>query len=156
MNVILVKADIEDSEKLLEIQKICFAPHLERYQDFDTNPALASLEKVKWRIQNENFYKILYGDIWVGSINIIKLDEVGNYKLHIINILPEYQGKGIGQIAIKKAEDIFSDAKTWVLETIEDMPDNRHVYEKVGYKFTGKAERINEKLTIVFYEKKIL
>ena len=156
MNVILVKADIEDSEKLLEIQKICFAPHLERYQDFDTNPALASLEKVKWRIQNENFYKILYGDIWVGSINIIKLDEVGNYKLHIINILPEYQRKGIGQTAIKKAEDIFSDAKTWFLETIEDMPDNRHVYEKVGYKFTGKTEIINDKLTLVFYEKKTL
>jgi len=153
MNVKLIRANLEDSEKVLEIQKICFAPHLERYQDFDTNPAMASLERVQWRVLNENFYKIFFDDIWVGSINIIKLDETGNYKLHIINILPEYQGKGIGQTAIKKAEDIFSDAKTWFLETIEDMPDNRHVYEKVGYKFTGNTAKINDKLTLVFYEK---
>ena len=153
MNVKLIRADLADSEKLLEIQKICFAPHLERYQDFDTNPAMASIEKVQWRIQNENFNKIYYYDIWVGSINIIKLDEIGAYKLHTINILPEYQGKGIGQTAIKMAEDIFSDAESWMLETLEDMPDNRHVYEKLGYRFTGKTEKINDKLTIVFYKK---
>jgi hypothetical protein len=53
-------------------------------------------------------------------------------------------------------EDIFSDAKAWVLETLEDMPDNRHVYEKLGYRFTGKTEKINDKLTIVFYKKPLL
>jgi hypothetical protein len=31
MNVKLIRAGLADSEKLLEIQKICFAPHLERY-----------------------------------------------------------------------------------------------------------------------------
>ena len=154
MNVKLKRADLADAEKLLEIQKICFAPHLERYQDFDMSPAMASLEWVRWRIENENFYKILFDNNWVGSINIIRLDEAGNYKLHIMNILPEYQGRGIGQKAIKLVEDIFSDATSWCLETLEDMPDNRHVYEKVGYTFTGRSEKINDKLTIVFYEKK--
>ena len=114
MNVNLIRAELTDSEKLLEIQKICFTPHLERYQDFDTNPAMASLDRIRWRIQNENFYKITYEDIWVGSINIIKHDEACACKLHIINILPEYQGKGIGQTAIRLAENMFSDAKTWL------------------------------------------
>ena len=155
MTIKLIKANLFDSKKLLEIQKICFAPHLERYQDYDTNPSMACIDDIKWQIQNENFYKIFYDDIWVGSINIRKLGGIGNYKLHIINILPEYQGKSIGQMAIKMVEDIFSDAKSWVLETLEDMPNNRHVYEKAGYKFTGKKEKINDKLTLVFYEKNI-
>jgi len=155
MNVERIRAELADAEKLLEIQKICFAPHLERYQDFDTNPAMAGIESVRWRIQNENFYKIFRDGIWVGSINIIKLDDSGAYKLHIINILPEHQGKGIGQTTIKMAEDIFSDARTWFLDTLEDMPDNRHVYEKMGYEFTGETEKINDKLTLVFYEKQI-
>lgn len=154
MNVELIKADLTDTERLLEIQKICFTPHLERYQDFETSPAMASLDKIKWQIQYENFYKIYMSDLWVGSINIRKLDEMGNYKLHIINILPEYQGKGIGPSAIKLAEGLFPDAKTWVLETLEDMPNNRHVYEKAGYKFTGKTDKINDKLILVFYEKR--
>lgn len=153
MNIQLIRANLADAERLLEIQKICFAPHLERYQDFDTSPAMVDIERIKWLIQNENFYKILVDDLWVGSINIRKLDETGSYKLHIINILPEHQNRGIGQLAIKSAEHLFPDAKIWVLETLEDMPVNRHVYEKLGYIFTGNTEKINDKLILVVYEK---
>ena len=153
MNVHLVKAELSDSEEVLKIQKICFAPHLERYQDFETSPVMTSHEEVQRWIQNENFYKIYLDNLWVGSINVRKLDELGNYKLHIINVLPEFQNKGIGQKAIKLAEGLFPDATSWVLDTLEDMPDNRHVYEKMGYSFTGKTEKVNDKLTIVFYQK---
>ena len=154
MKVFLVKAVSEDAERLLEIQKICFTPHLERYQDYETSPATVPIERIRWLIQNENFYKVLLNGIWIGSTNIRKLDGNGNYKLHIINILPEYQGKGIGQSVIKLAENLFPDAKTWCLETLEDMPYNRRVYEKVGYIFTGKTES-NDKLSLVFYKKVI-
>lgn len=156
MKVDLLKTELSDAEKLLEIQRVCFSPHLERYQDFETSPVMAGLDRIKWQIENENFYKIMLNDVWVGSINIRKLDEIGKYKLHIINILPEYQGMGIGQLAIRLAEELFPDAKMWCLETLEDMPQNRHVYEKAGYKFTGKTERINDKLVLVYYQKEII
>ncbi len=156
MKVNLLKANLSEAEKLLEMQKICFSPHLERYQDFETSPAMVSINKILWQIKNDNFYKIMLDDVWVGSINVKALDENGNYKLHIINVLPEYQGMGIGQLAIKLAEGLFPDSKTWCLETLEDMPYNRHVYEKAGYQFTGETERINEKLTLVYYQKQII
>ena len=155
MNIQLIKAAVGDAEKLLEIQKICFAPHLQRYQDYETNPAMVSIDIIRWQIENENFYKIFADDIWVGSINLRKIDEE-TYKLHIINILPEYQGKGIGQAAIFASEKLFPHVKTWHLDTLEDMPQNRHVYEKVGYAFTGETQVINEKLTLVFYRKDVI
>ena len=155
MNIQLVRATADDSKVLLEMQKICFAPHLKRYQDFETNPSMATLEMIEWQIQNDNFFKIYFEDSWVGAINIKKLDEIGNYKLHVINILPEHQNKGIGQVAIKLVERLFLDAKSWCLETLEDMPNNRHVYEKMGYKFTGETQKINDKLTIVYYHKEL-
>jgi len=155
MKIELVKAEISDAERLLEIQKSCFIPHLERYQDYATSPATISLNKIQRQIQKDNFYKILADDLWVGSINIKKLDNEGNYMLHIINVLPAYQGRGIGQQAIKLIEEIFSDAKSWRLETLEDMAGNRHLYEKMGYQLTGRTEKINDKLTLVFYEKTI-
>ena len=156
MNVRLERADIADAEQILAMQKICFAPHLERYQDFETNPAMASLDEIGRQIQHENFYKILYNGLWVGAINIQVLDDKGNCKLRIINILPEYQGLGIGQTAIALAEKIFADARTWRLETLADMPHNRHVYEKMGYVFTGKTEVVNDKLTLVHYRKEVV
>ena len=153
MNIRIVRATTDDTKALLEMQKICFAPHLQRYQDFETNPSMATLEMIEWQIHNDYFFKIYLEDLWVGAVNIKKLDETGNYKLHVINVLPEHQGKGIGQATIKEVQQFFSDAKSWCLETLEDMPNNRHVYEKMGYKFTGETLKINDKLTIVFYFK---
>jgi len=42
------------------------------------------------------------------------------------------------------------------VEYDEYMPYNRHVYEKAGYIFTGKTEKINDKLTLVYYQKEII
>ena len=39
------------------------------------------------------------------------------------------------------------------LNTILQEKGNRYLYEKLGYHQTGKAEQINDKMTIVFYEK---
>ena len=153
MNIKLEKSIPGDAPKLVEMQQICFAPHLKRYEDYETSPANATIDRILWRIENNNCYNIICNDICVGAINIRKLDDAGTYHLHIMNILPEYQGKGIGQTAIRLVEELFPDAKIWRLETLEDMPENRHVYEKAGYRFTGETRVINEKLTLVFYEK---
>jgi len=155
MDVKLQKATISDAASLLEMQKACFAEHLRRYEDFETSPAMATVENVLYVLENDFLYKILYNNSWVGSINIRKLETLESYKLHMIYILPEYQNKGIGQKAIKQAESLFPSAQLWFLETLEDMPLNRHVYENMGYHFTGQTEKINDKLTIVFYEKAV-
>lgn len=44
--------------------------------------------------------------------------------------------------------------KCWELDTILQEAQNCHLYEKMGYRQTGKTEVINERLTLVFYEKK--
>ena len=42
----------------------------------------------------------------------------------------------------------------WELDTILQEPKNCYLYEKMGYRQTGKKNVINERLTLVFYEKK--
>jgi hypothetical protein len=42
----------------------------------------------------------------------------------------------------------------WILDTIFQEQGNCHLYEKIGYKKTGKIEKINERMDIVYYEKK--
>ena len=59
---------------------------------------------------------------------------------------------GIAQKAIQEVEEIHGN-DNWKLETILQEEKNCHLYEKMGYKKTGKTEKINEKLTLVFYEK---
>ena len=41
----------------------------------------------------------------------------------------------------------------WELDTILQEKGNCHLYEKMGYRKTGKMEKVNERMTLVFYRK---
>ena len=49
------------------------------------------------------------------------------------------------QKAIIKAEEIYG-SENWELPTILQEKGNCYLYEKLGYKKTGKTEAINDKL----------
>ena len=66
--------------------------------------------------------------------------------------MPEYRNKGYAQIAIREAEKIHG-VGNWSLDTILQEKGNLHLYEKMGYHQTGKTEIINDRMTIVFYER---
>ena len=154
MNITLKKASLEDADALHSMQVKSFMPLLEIYQDFETSPASEPLEKVKFRINqpNTDYYFILDEENPVGGIWIVKLEDK-RYRVSPIFVLPEYQRNGIAQIVLRMAEQIYSDAKVWELDTILQEKGNCHLYEKIGYKQTGKMKPINDKMTIVFYEK---
>ena len=67
--------------------------------------------------------------------------------------MPEFQGKGIAQKAIRLCEEMHGN-ENWELDTILQESKNCHLYEKMGYRQTGKTEVINERLTLTFYDKK--
>ena len=66
--------------------------------------------------------------------------------------MPEFQGKGIAQKAIRLCEEMHGN-ENWKLDTILQESKNCHLYEKMGYRQTGKTKVINERLTLTFYEK---
>ena len=66
--------------------------------------------------------------------------------------MPEYRNKGYAQIAIREAEKIHG-AEYWSLDTILQEKGNLHLYEKMGYHQTGRIEKINDRMDIVYYEK---
>lgn len=39
-NINLIRATADDAEQIWNMQKVAFADLLEKYQDFDTNPAI--------------------------------------------------------------------------------------------------------------------
>ena len=50
-------------------------------------------------------------------------------------------------------ERMHPDVQRWRLDTIEEEAGNCHLYEKIGYRRTGENKVINEKMTLIFYEK---
>ncbi len=151
--ITLRKAELADAEQLWQMQLEGFKALLERYQDFDTNPAAEPLERTVMRLQQpwRYFYFIMEDETPVGAISVRVLDE-GWKKLGPLWVQPEYQGRGIAQEAIRQVEAIHGSDK-WVLDTILQEAGNCHLYEKMGYRQTGKTEIVNERMTLVDYVK---
>ena len=156
MNIRLLRAGVEDAKELHAMQVESFQELFEKYQDFDTSPANESVEKVEARLKQDftYYYFICIGMQKAGAIRIVDKKENGkNKRISPIFVLPEFQGQGIAQKAIQLCEEIHG-KEGWELDTILQEPKNCHLYEKMGYRQTGKTEVINKRLTLVFYEKK--
>ena len=99
-----------------------------------------------------DYYFIQLDDKNIGEIRIIRLK--GNVcRISPMFILPEFQGKGYTQQTIKAVEASYSQADSWELDTIKEETKLCHIYEKMGYKSTGKQELIKDNMTIVYYSK---
>ena len=155
MKINLIRASLKDTKEIWEMQIKSFKELLDKYQDFETNPASEPISNIEMRLkQNFTFFYFICADNKkVGAIRIIDYKEIGrNKRISPIFVLPEYRNKGIAQSVIKICEDIHG-KNNWELSTILQEKGNCYLYEKLGYHSTGKTQVINDKLTLIFYEK---
>jgi GNAT superfamily N-acetyltransferase len=156
LDVRLEKAANTDAKAIFDIQVDAFMPLLEKYKDYQTNPANETIERVITRINNPQgrFYKILVDHHLVGAICVNwKVDK--QFWISPMFILPEHQGKGIAQKAIAHVEKLFPQAISWELATILEEERNCYLYEKMGYIKTGVKKVLNEQTTLIFYKKEM-
>ena len=151
----LKQAKLKDLNTILQMQKEAFAELYGKYQDTETSPATENYEKILFRFNQPEttYYFIMADNVKVGVIRIVDCkDGITRKRISPIFIMPEFRNKGYAQQAIKEAERIHG-KQHWKLDTILQEKGNCYLYEKLGYHQTGKTEQINDKMTIVFYEK---
>ena len=156
----LILATEKDAELLHRLQVEAFMPLYEKYHDDETSPAKESLDTVRWKITDwprSDFYIIELENELVGGIRVRNHNggniEEGVRWISPIFVIPAFQGKGIAQKVIQKVFDMYPDTITWRLETIKQEPGNCHLYEKCGFVRYGDEDVVNEKMTLVKYEK---
>ena len=155
MNVKLVRVGIESAELIWKMQVEAFAKLYEKYHDTETSPATEPIEKVIKRLQQPftYYYLIECDKKIVGAIRVVDKKEEGKSKrISPIFVLEQFQNRGIAQKAIMEAEKIHG-SEHWELETILEEKGNCYLYEKMGYHKTGKIEKLNDRLTLVYYKK---
>ena len=154
MDILLKKADIKDCEKIHQMQTAGFKALLDKYQDFETSPGVETLERIKRRFefpQIDHYFIELHSES-IGYIRINRIDD-DTCRLSQMFILPDYQGKGYAQQAIKQVELLNPQAKHWILDTIKQEEKLCHLYEKMGYKLTGMEKNIKQGMDLVDYAK---
>ena len=153
MNVTLRRATMDDAQLLWDMQRTAFRALYERYRD-EGSPYLEPIESTQGRLMQPmtHYYVILADGQPVGGIRVRDFGAERDKILGPLYVLPERRGEGIAQRAIRLAEDIHG-GTGWFLETIEQEKGNCHLYEKLGYRRTGGSHVINERMTLVDYQK---
>ncbi len=151
----IVEFKESDIDTVFEIQQAAYKPLYEKYHDDNSNPYMESKETVlqKYTRAGTKGYLFIRNGVPVGAVRINLYPERKSGRVSALGVLPQYQGQGIAQQALLQIEKIHGDVERWSLDTILQEAGNCHLYEKIGYKRTGKVEKINEIMTLVFYEK---
>ena len=144
-----------DIDTVFEIQRAAYRPPYEKYRDDGTNPYRETKETVfrKYTGAGTVGYLFYLDGTAVGAIRVRIDEENKSGRVSALCVLPEYQGRGIAQTALREIERLHPELEKWFLDTILEEPGSCHLYEKLGYRRTGKTETIKENMTLVFYEK---
>jgi len=156
MEVSVEKANMSDCQLIYELQVESFKDLLDKYQDFETNPAAESLERIKLRMMQEftDYYLICLNDKKIGAVRILKLDN-DVFRISPIFILPNYRGNGYAKQSIHKLETLYPNAKKWEVATIKQERKLCCFYESLGYKSTETETQIQDNMTIIEYSKEV-
>jgi Acetyltransferase (GNAT) family. len=152
--ILLKRAGLAECNRIHEMQVIAFQELLDKYQDYETNPAMETVDLVRGRIDQDHmdYYLIFAGDADIGAIRVVRLpDEV--CRIAPVFILPGYQGRGYAKEVFCQIEQMYPQVKKWKLETIKEEPKLCGLYEAVGYRLTGREEIVKPGMTLVYYEK---
>lgn len=154
MTVTLRKVKREDVGKVWKMQVEAFSELLAKYQDYDMSPAAEPVEKVMARFEQPwtTYFFIEAEGTNVGAVRVVDKKDGSRKRISPLWIMKEYRGRGYAQEAIKAVEVIYGQ-DNWCLDTILQEEGNLHLYEKMGYIRTGKTEKINDRMDIVFFEK---
>lgn len=153
MVISLRKAEYKDCPLIHSIQVKSFIGLLQKYNDFDSNPAAESLDRIQQRFQQPftDYYLINAEEQIVGMLRVCNFGI--NCRLSPICILPEYRGRGYATMAIRAMEKLYPEAIVWKLDTILQEDHLCRLYESLGYRKTGKTELVKEGMDLVYYEK---
>ena len=173
-DIILVSARPGDEKLIHSMMYSAFLPLYERYKDDETSPVKEPIDKVIAQLKSDNtdYYiikaiphnpcasdtqSIKADSKPVGAIRVVDVgleDGEHIYRISPLFILPEYQDQGIGHSVISMILDMYGSADVWRLSTIKQEKGNCHLYEKCGFVLTGEETHINDRMTIVCYEKR--
>lgn len=155
MRISLKNAVYDDCALIHSMQVRSFISLLQKYEDYDSSPAAESLDRIQQRFEQSftDYYLIMAEDQTVGMLRVCNFGL--NCRLSPICILPEYQGRGYAQMAITLMEKLYPEAMRWQLDTIAQEEKLCHLYEKMGYRKTGKTEQVKDDMNLIYYEKEM-
>jgi catechol 2,3-dioxygenase-like lactoylglutathione lyase family enzyme/GNAT superfamily N-acetyltransferase len=142
-------ANYEDLAPILYLQKCCYLPEAEIYNDYSIPPLTQKIEDIKSDFEKQTILKLEYSNKIIGSVRGFLRD--GTCYIGKLIVDKDYQNMGFGKQLLEAFEGKFKNAGRFELFTGVKSSKNLFLYNKLGYK-EFKEEKLNE-ITIKYLEK---
>jgi len=121
--------------------------------DMNGPPGNDQVQTHEKRIKSVYYYKVSLQDRIIGGCFLKSVTE-DHYAIHGIFIDPDFQNRGYGQKLLEFVLHRHAEIRKWSLETPDYSARNRHFYEKMGFRKTGRSEiRKDLGWAFIYYQK---
>ncbi len=146
----ITKAELDDLQTILDLQKLCYNENALRYNDFDIDPLTQTINELEKDFGNYVLLKAIEQNKIVGSVRAFAKE--GTCFIGRLIVHPNYQNQGIGKKLMAEIESIFENVSRFELFTGFRDDKNLYLYEKLGYKWF-KQKKLNTDIELVYLEK---
>ncbi|MCC7561988.1 MAG: GNAT family N-acetyltransferase [Methanobrevibacter arboriphilus] len=153
--MIIEKANSNDLDEILDLQKLSYITEAELYNDNSIEPLNQTIDEIIEEFQKGVILKAFdyeYGII--GSIRAVKSNN--NILIRKLIVHPDFQNMGIGKKLLSAIENYYISLYSnieFYLFTGYKSSKNLYLYRKCGYK-EFKTEKISETFGFVHFKKK--
>jgi ribosomal protein S18 acetylase RimI-like enzyme len=148
--VTIERAEREDAEVILDLQKAAYGSEALLYDDATIPPLIQTIEEMRADFERQLFLKAVSGGEIVGSVRAYM--EGGTCYIGRLVVRPDCQNMGIGVRLMEEIESRFAEAERFELFTGHRSEKPLHIYEKRGF-VTFRKEPVHDRLTLVYLEK---
>ena len=148
-------ATIEDAAAILDLQRCAYQSEAAIYNDFTLPPLVETLDELRAQFARKRFLKVVHQGQIIGSVRGVQTDPPDvACRVERLIVHPDHRGRGIGTALLKHIEIVHPGACRFELFTGHKSVNNIRLYERLGYGRT-REERANDKVTLVFLEKRV-
>jgi ribosomal protein S18 acetylase RimI-like enzyme len=152
MNYQILKAEINDAEEILEVQKLAYEIEAKRYNNYNIPPLKQTLEELKNQFKDYIILKAVADGRIIGTVRA--REKKGTCFIGMLAVQPDLQNRGIGTSLMKEIETYFA-PKRYELFVGLNSDNNIHLYKKLGYNIYKRDAYEYGDTDIYYMEKKL-
>lgn len=134
----IIKAEFEDLNEILNLQKRAFLSEAESHGNYDIEPLRQTYESITSDFEIYTFLKAVHNGKIVGSI---KFRTNGNTVwVGKLMVSPDHRKQGLGRRLLLEVEALNPTASRFQLFTAASSLNNVRLYESVGYQLVRQFD----------------
>lgn len=145
----IAKANSNDLEHILQLQKLCYTENAKRYNNYSIKPLTQSISDIESEFGASIFLKATIDGIIVGSVRASSNGNICHIGRLIVH--PNHQNKGIGKSLMLNIEKQFTKVKMFELFTGNEDEKNLYLYKNLGY--ISFKENIADNVKLIYLQK---